>query len=57
MVPLGLSNRTHLWLRLAALAVIAAAWLLPRTGGASNASAATAEGRETHAVHAPVASR
>jgi hypothetical protein len=48
-----MSKRTHFWLRVSALAVIAALAWLPRGSQASSAKAQV----ESHAVHASVAAR
>ena len=55
----GMSKRTHLWLRVAALVVIGALAWLPRGSQASDASAAKAGAAPevSHAVHASVAAR
>ncbi|MGO9713505.1 MAG: hypothetical protein ACLQBL_31915 [Polyangiaceae bacterium] len=55
MGPAELSKRTHFWLRLAALVVIAAAAWLPR--GTASWSTASIQSGETPAIHASVARR
>ena len=55
MGPGEMSKRTHLWLRLAAIAVIAAAAYLPRS--TNNASANRAPVPESTVIQASVAQR
>jgi hypothetical protein len=50
-----MSKRAHFWLRVAAVAVIAAAAWLPR--GASSWSTASFQAGETQAIHASVTAR
>ena len=55
MGPAEMSKRTHFWLRVAALAVIAAAAWVPRSSASS--SSASMQPDETRAIHASVTAR
>jgi hypothetical protein len=52
MGPAEMSKRTHFWLRVAALAVIAAAAWIPRSS--PSASSASIQTDESRAIHASV---
>jgi hypothetical protein len=50
-----MSNRTHFWLRLAALAVILAAAWLPRSSDSRPSAASAQATAASHVLHADVA--
>lgn len=55
MASAEMSKRSHYWLRLAALVIIAAAAWAPR--GASSSSTASMQSSEAQAIHASVTGR
>ncbi len=57
MVPAEMSKRTHFWLRVAALAVIAAAAAIPRSGSSAREARAGGFAADGRSIHADVLGR